>query len=205
MSPHRIRIVSESEFSHPVIILDAILEKLDENSASLRSYQKYIQGTTLSPKKKRKHSDHASKKSAKKKKRLNSDQPPSIPPPVVSNDNLGVDLDEPTSPSKFAPVSPAGFQSVLESPSNRVSLDYDSFEDDDQDGEKQSELEDLPKISTVKDNQDEDTPMQTVDIPSSEGLIVDDESHDMSIVLYSKPSTMTFNIDLNDYSPLPQK
>ncbi|CAI9303671.1 unnamed protein product [Lactuca saligna] len=64
-------------------------------------------------KKKRKHSDHASKKSAKKKKRLNSDQPPSIPSPIISNDNLGVDLDEPTSPPKFAPVSSASFQSIL--------------------------------------------------------------------------------------------
>ncbi|CAI9303672.1 unnamed protein product [Lactuca saligna] len=47
--------------------------------------------------------------------------------------------------------------------------------------------------------------MQTVDIPSNEGLIVDDEPHNMSIVLYSKPSTMTFSIDLDDYSPSPQK
>ncbi|CAH1432991.1 unnamed protein product [Lactuca virosa] len=47
--------------------------------------------------------------------------------------------------------------------------------------------------------------MQTVDIPSSEGLIVDDEPNDMSIVLYSKASTRTFSIDLDDYSPSPQK
>ncbi|CAH1451719.1 unnamed protein product [Lactuca virosa] len=166
-----------------------------------------------------------------KKKRANSDQPPLVPSLAVSNDNLGVDLDEPTfplktgttskplsfldslfqapsdyvEPSSLALVSPAGFQSVLESPRNHVSLDYDSLEDDDQDSVKKSELEDLPKSFPVQDNQDEDTPMQTVDIPSSEGLIVDDEPHDMSIVLYSKPSTRTFNIDLNDYSPSPHK
>ncbi|CAI9278366.1 unnamed protein product [Lactuca saligna] len=47
--------------------------------------------------------------------------------------------------------------------------------------------------------------MQTIDIPSNEGLIVDDEPNDMSTVLESKASTMTFNIDLDDYSPSPQK
>ncbi|CAH1447130.1 unnamed protein product [Lactuca virosa] len=158
-------------------------------------------------------------------------QLPPIPSPSVSDDNLGADLDEPTSPPKYGtsskphsflyslfqapsdydepsspvPVSPVGFQSILESPSNRVSLDYDSPEDDDQDGEKQYEPEDLPKSSRVQDNQDGDTTMQMIDIPTSEGLIVDDEPHVMSIVLYSKPSTGTFSIDLDYYSPSPQK
>ncbi|CAH1432992.1 unnamed protein product [Lactuca virosa] len=79
MSPYQIRTASESEFSHPVMIPVVILAKLGENSVSLCSYQKYIKGTTSSPKRKRKHSDHASKKSTKKKKRSKSDQPPSIP------------------------------------------------------------------------------------------------------------------------------
>ncbi|CAI9298223.1 unnamed protein product [Lactuca saligna] len=156
-------------------------------------------------------------------------QPPPIPYPTISDDNIGVDLDEPTflpkygttskllsfldslfqtssdyvKPSSLASVSPAVFQSVLESPSNHVSFDYDSLEDDDQDGEKQSELEDFPRSFPVQDNQDEDIPMQTVDIPFSEGLIVDNEPHDMSIVLYSKPSTNTLTIDLDEYSPSP--
>ncbi|CAH1420792.1 unnamed protein product [Lactuca virosa] len=43
--------------------------------------------------------------------------------------------------------------------------------------------------------------MRRVDIPSSEGLIVDDETNDVSIVLYSNASTRTFSIDLDDYSP----
>ncbi|CAI9279870.1 unnamed protein product [Lactuca saligna] len=47
--------------------------------------------------------------------------------------------------------------------------------------------------------------MQKIVIPSTEGLIVDDEPNDMSIFLYSKASTKTFNIDLDDYSPSPQK
>ncbi|CAH1444252.1 unnamed protein product [Lactuca virosa] len=182
MSPYRICTASESEFSHPFIIPDVILAKLGENSASLRSYQKYIKGTTSSPKRKRKHSDHASKKSAKKKKKQSkSDKPPSIPSPDVSEDNLGVDLVEPTStpksgttskrlpfldslfqsPSDYvesssqAPVSPAYFQSDLEGESNHVSLvNYDSDEDDEQEGDKQFELEDLTKSSPVEDNQD---------------------------------------------------
>ncbi|CAI9286877.1 unnamed protein product [Lactuca saligna] len=145
--------------------------------ASLCSYHKYIKGNTSSPKRKRKYSDHASKKSARKKKRSKLDQPPSIPYPHVSEDNIGADLDAPTSPPKL---------SYLEGPSNHVSLvDYDSNEDHDQDGEKQSELEDLTKSSPLQDNQDDDTSMQTVDIPSSEGVIVDDEPNDMSIVLRS--------------------
>ncbi|CAH1422976.1 unnamed protein product [Lactuca virosa] len=227
MKPYRIRTTSESDSSHPLILPDDILTKLDENSASLCSYQKYIQGIILPPKNKRKHSDHASKKLAKKKKISKSNQPPPIPSLVISNDNLGADLDEPTSPPKSgtsskphsfldslfqapsdydepsspAPVSATCFQSVLEIPSNRVSLDYDSLEDDDQNGEKQIEPEDLPKSSPVEDNQDEDTSMQTVDIPTSEGLVVDDEPHDMSIVLYSNAPTRTFSIDLDDYSP----
>lgn len=40
-----------------------------------------------------------------------------------------------------------------------------------------------------------------VDIPSSEGMIVDDEPNDVSIVLYSNTSTRTFSIDLDDFSP----
>ncbi|CAH1427027.1 unnamed protein product [Lactuca virosa] len=167
MSPYQIRTTSEYEFIHPIIIPDVILAKLGENSASLRSYQKYIKGITSSPKKKRKHSDHASKKLAKKKKAMKSD---------------------------------------LEGPRNRVSLVcYDSIDDNDQEGEKQSELEDLTQSTPVQHNQDDDTPIQTVDIPSSEGLIVDNEPNDMSIVLYSKTYTMTFNIDLDDYSPSTQK
>ncbi|CAI9301105.1 unnamed protein product [Lactuca saligna] len=47
--------------------------------------------------------------------------------------------------------------------------------------------------------------MQTVHIPSSEGLIVDDEPDDMSIFINSKPSTRTFSIDLDDYSHSHQK
>ncbi|CAH1444253.1 unnamed protein product [Lactuca virosa] len=47
--------------------------------------------------------------------------------------------------------------------------------------------------------------MQMVDIPSNEGLIVDDEPNYMSIALYSKASTRTLNIDLDDYSPSPKK
>lgn len=43
--------------------------------------------------------------------------------------------------------------------------------------------------------------MRTVDIPSSEGLIVDDEINDMSVVLYSTASARTFTVDLDDYSP----
>ncbi|CAH1425541.1 unnamed protein product [Lactuca virosa] len=118
----RICTASESESSHPVIIPDAILAKLDKNSVSLRSYQKYIHGTTSSPKRKRKHSDHASKKLAKKKKRSKLDQLPPIPSPAVSNDNLGVDLDEPTSPPKFHTTSkPLSFlDSLFQAPS-----DYD--------------------------------------------------------------------------------
>ncbi|CAH1449506.1 unnamed protein product [Lactuca virosa] len=196
---------------------DDIIKKLDENTTCLHSYQKYIQGTTLSPKRKSKHSDHASKKSAKKKKRSKPDQPPFIPSPHVSEDNIREDLEEPTyslksgitsrsfpfldslfqAPSDYvessspSPVSPACFQSDIEGPSNHVSLDYDSLEDDDQDGEKKSKLQDLPIHSPVQDNQDENTPMQTIDIPSNEGLIVDDERNDMSIVLHSKANTRT--------------
>ena len=58
---------------------------------------------------------------------------------------------------------------------------YGSFEGDDQDGEKEYKLEDLAKISPLPDNQNEDNPMRTVDIPSSEVMIVDDEPHDISI------------------------
>ncbi|CAH1413457.1 unnamed protein product [Lactuca virosa] len=47
--------------------------------------------------------------------------------------------------------------------------------------------------------------MQTVYLPSNEGMIVDDEPNHMSIVLYSKESNKTFNIHLDDYSPSPQK
>ncbi|CAH1420039.1 unnamed protein product [Lactuca virosa] len=170
ISPYRIRIASESEFSQPVIIPDAILAKPDENNEP-----------TSPPK---------SGTSSKALSFLDS----LFQPPFC--------YVEPSSP---ALVSPAGFQSVLECPSNFVSLDYDSLEDDDQDSEKHIQLEDLSKSSPVQDNQDEDTPMQMVDIPSSEGLIVDDEPHDMSINLYSTPSTRTFNIDLDNYSPSPQK
>ncbi|CAH1432415.1 unnamed protein product [Lactuca virosa] len=145
----------------------------------------------------------------------------------VSDVNLGADLEEPTSlpksgttskpfslldslfqapsdydePSSSAPVSPVGIQSVLKSPSYHISLDYDSLEDDDQDDDKKSEPETFPKSSPVQDNHGEDTPMQMVDIPSSEGLIVDNDPNDMSIVLYSNGSTRTFSIDLDDYSP----
>ncbi|CAH1413593.1 unnamed protein product [Lactuca virosa] len=138
MTSYRIRMASESGSSQPVIIPDSILTKLDENSASLCSYQKYIQGIISPPKKKRKHSDHTSKKKAKKKKKSN--QPPPIPSSVVSDDNHGADLEEPTSlpksgttsksfsfidslfqapsdsdePSSSAPVSPARVQSDLE-------------------------------------------------------------------------------------------
>ncbi|CAI9263434.1 unnamed protein product [Lactuca saligna] len=42
--------------------------------------------------------------------------------------------------------------------------------------------------------------MRTVDIPSSEGLIVDDENNDMSIVLCSTVSARTFTIELDEYS-----
>ncbi|CAH1413458.1 unnamed protein product [Lactuca virosa] len=101
MSPYQIRIASESDFSNIFIIPDVILAKLVENSVSLHSCQKYIKGTTSSPKKQRKYSDHASKKLAKKKKQSKIDQPPSISSPNVSEDNLGVDLDEPTSPPKI--------------------------------------------------------------------------------------------------------
>lgn len=76
------------------------------NTVSLYAHIKnYIQETTLSPKRKRKHSDHASKESAKKKKQLNSDQPPFIPSPHVSEDDIGADLDEPTSPPKSSTTS----------------------------------------------------------------------------------------------------
>ncbi|CAI9278324.1 unnamed protein product [Lactuca saligna] len=138
----------------------------------------------------------------KKKKRLNSDQPPSIPFPHVSEDDIGVDLDEPTSPPKSSTTSkplsflyslfqapsayvesssmtldsPAYFQSNLEGPRNCVSLvNYD----DEQEGEKQFQLQNLTNSSAVQDNQDEDTTIQTVHIPSSEGLIFDDELNDM--------------------------
>ncbi|CAI9280917.1 unnamed protein product [Lactuca saligna] len=160
-------------------------------------------GIISPPKKKRKHSDHASKKSAKKKKKSKSSQPPTISSLSISDDNHGADLEEPTSlpksgttsksfsfiyslfhapsdydkPSSSAPVSPAHIQSVLESPNHHVSLDYDSLEDDNQDDDKQSEPENFPQDSTVQDNPDDDTPMRTVDIPSSEGLIVDDKTN----------------------------
>ncbi|CAI9285232.1 unnamed protein product [Lactuca saligna] len=162
MMPYRIRTAAESGSSQPIIILDSILTKLDENSASLCSYQKYIQGITSPPKKKRKHSDHASKKSAKKKKISKSSEPPPISSPAITDDNHGAYLEEPTSlpkygttsksfsfidslfhapsdydkPSSSAPVSPAHVQSVLESPKHHVSLDYDSIEDDNQDDDK---------------------------------------------------------------------
>ncbi|CAH1445406.1 unnamed protein product [Lactuca virosa] len=93
----------------------------------------YLQSWT---KKKRKHSDHASKKSAKKKKKSKSNQPPPISSVAISDDNLGPHLEEPTSLPKS--VSPSRLQPVLESPSYRVPLDYDSLEDDDQDDDKQS-------------------------------------------------------------------
>ncbi|CAH1415951.1 unnamed protein product [Lactuca virosa] len=194
MTPYRIHIASDFEFSHPIIIPYTILAKLDENNASLCSYQRYIQGTTSSPKNK-----NVLDKTRSPPKYGTTSNPFSF---LDSSFQAPYDYDE---PSSLTPVSPAGFQSVLESPSNRVSLDYDSLHDDDQDGEKKFELEDLPKSFPVQYNQDKDTPMQMVDIASSEGLIVDDEPHDMSIVLYSKPSTRTFNIDLDDYSPSPQK
>ncbi|CAI9283899.1 unnamed protein product [Lactuca saligna] len=146
-----------------------------------------------------------------------------IPSPTVSDDNHGADLGEPTSLPKSGTTSAslsfldslfqapsdydepssssARVQSVLESPIHHVSLDYDLFKDDNQDDDKQSEPEAFPQGSPVQDNHDEDTPMQTVDIPSGEGLIVDDETNDMSIVLYSNASTRAFNIDLDDYSP----
>lgn len=163
MSPYRIHTSSESEFSHPVIIPDVILAKLGENRASLYSYQKYIKGTTSSPKRKKKHSYHALKNSAKKKKRSKSDQQPSIPSLDVCEYNIGVDLDDPVSPPKSgttskplsfldslfqapsdyvessspAPVSPACFQSDLEGPTNPVPLvNYDSYEEDEQEGKK---------------------------------------------------------------------
>ncbi|CAI9278033.1 unnamed protein product [Lactuca saligna] len=167
-------------------------------------------GTTSPPKKKRKHSDHASKKSAKKKNKSKSSQSRPISSPAVSDDNNGADLEEPTSlpksgttsmsfsfidslfhtpsnydkPSSSAPVSPAHVQSVLESLNHHVSLDYDSLEDDKPDDDKQPEPENFPQDSPVQDNPDDDTPMRMVDIPSTEGLIVDDKTNDMSIVLY---------------------
>ncbi|CAI9276478.1 unnamed protein product [Lactuca saligna] len=76
MTPYRICMTSESGSSQPVIIPDSILTKLDENNASLYSYQKYIRGIISPPKKKMKHSDNASKKSAKKKKKSKSNQLP---------------------------------------------------------------------------------------------------------------------------------
>ncbi|CAI9292070.1 unnamed protein product [Lactuca saligna] len=88
-----------------------------------------------------------------------------------------------------------------EIPSHHVSLDYDSLEDNNQDDDKQSKPETIPQGYPVHDNLDKDTPMRTVDIPSSEVLIVDDETNDMPIVLYSNASTRTFSIDLDDYSP----
>ncbi|CAI9285659.1 unnamed protein product [Lactuca saligna] len=107
---------------------------------------------------------------------------------VVSDDNHGADLEEPISlpksgitskPSSFldslfqapsdydepfslAPVSPARVQSVLESPSHSVSLDYDSLEDDNQDDDKQSEPENLLQGSPVHNNLDEDALMEAV-------------------------------------------
>lgn len=66
-------------------------------------------------------------------------------------------------------------------------------------------LENLTKSFVIQYNQDEDTTIQTVHIPSSKGLLVDDEPNDMSIVLYYKASTRTFSIDLDDYSSSPQK
>ncbi|CAH1448061.1 unnamed protein product [Lactuca virosa] len=197
------RTASTSESSHLVIIPDTILAKIDANSASLRSYQKYIQGTISPPKKKRKHSDHASKKLAKKKKRSKSVPQPPIPSPDVSDDTHEAELDNPMSSPKS--VSPAHVQSVLESPNHRVSLGYDSLDDDNQDDDNQSKPETFTQGSPVQDNHDEDTAIQTVDIPSSEGLIVDDETSDMSIVLYSNASAKTFSIDLDDYSPPTRK
>ncbi|CAI9291912.1 unnamed protein product [Lactuca saligna] len=186
-----------------------------------------MQGIISPTKKKRLHSDHASKKSEKKKKKSKSSQPPPISSLAVSDDNHGADLEEPTSlpkssttsklssfldslfqapydydePFSSAPLSPTRFHSVLESPSHHVSLDYNSLEEDNQDDAKQSKPENFPQDYHVQDNSDEDTPMRTVDIPSSEGLIVDDETNDMSIVLYSNASAKTFNTDLDDYSP----
>ncbi|CAI9279236.1 unnamed protein product [Lactuca saligna] len=187
MTPYQIRTTSESGSSQPIIIPDSILTKLDENSDSLCSYQKYIQGIISPPKKKRNHSDHASKKSAKNKKSKS-----------ISLFHAPSDYDK---PSSLALVSPAHVQSVLESPNHHGSLDYDSLKDDNQDDDKQSEPENIPQDSLVQDNPDDDTPMRTIDIPSSEGLIVDDETNDMSIVLYSILSARTFTIDLDDYSP----
>ncbi|CAH1452716.1 unnamed protein product [Lactuca virosa] len=227
MTLYRMTIASTSESSHPVIIPDTIVAKIDANSASLRSYQKYIKGTISPPKKKRKHSDHASKKLAKKKKQSKFVPQPPIPSPDVSDDNQEAELDNPISspksgttskspsfldslfhvprdydePPSSAPVSPARVQSVLESPNHRASLGYDSIDNDNQDDDNQSDPETFPQGSPLQDHQDEDTPIQTVDIPSSEGLIVDDETSDMSIVLYSNASAKTFSIDLDDYSP----
>lgn len=55
------------------------------------------------------------------------------------------------------------------------------------------------------DDQDEDIPMQAVDMPPSNGLIVNDEPTNMSIVMYNKVSTRVFDIDLDDYSRFLQK
>ncbi|CAI9294425.1 unnamed protein product [Lactuca saligna] len=203
MMPYRIRTEAESGSSQPGIILP--------------------------PKKKRKHFDHASKKSAKKKKKKKSksSQPPPISSAAVSDDNHGANLEEPTSlpksgttsksfsfidslfhalsdydkPSSSSLVSPTQVQSVLESQNHYVSFDYDSLENDNQDDDKQSEPENFPQHSPIQDNLDDDTPMRTVDIPSSEGLIAHDETNDISIVIYSIVSSRTFTIDLDDYTP----
>lgn len=226
MTPYWMRTASTSESSHPVIIPDTIIEKIDANSTSLRSYQKYIQGTISHPKKKRKHSDHAPKKLSNKKKRSKSVPQPPIPSPEVSDYNQEAELDNPLSspksgtiskspsfldslfhapsyyhkPPSSAPVSPARIHSVLESPNHRASLSYDSLDDD-----NQSDPDTFPQGSPLQDHHDEGTPIQTVEIPSSEGLIIDDETSDMSIVLYSNASAKTFSIDLDDYSPPTQK
>lgn len=101
----------------------------------------------------------------KEEKEIQIKSTASIWSPAVSDDNHGADLEEPTSlpksgttsksfsfidslfqapfdydaPSSSALVSPARVQSVLESPTHHVSLEYESLEDDNQDDDKQSQ------------------------------------------------------------------
>ncbi|CAI9295467.1 unnamed protein product [Lactuca saligna] len=178
--PYRIRKTAESGSSQPVVIPDSILTKLYENSASLCSYQKYIHELLRLPKR---------RGSILIMHPTNLEEPTSLPKSGTTSKSFSfIDsvFHAPSNyhkPSSSAPISLAHVQSVLECPNHHVSLDYDSLEDDNQDDDKKSEPKNFPQDYPVQDNPDDDTPMRTVDIPSSEGLIVNDETNDMSIVL----------------------
>ncbi|CAH1448893.1 unnamed protein product [Lactuca virosa] len=193
MTPYKMRVASESKFPHRIIILSVILEKLDIDSTYIRSYHKCIYRIIVSPKKGKKKSNNALKKMMKKLKKSKPDPTPS----VYSQDASHVCVQS----SSPAPDSWTSNQSEQTGPSNCATM-VDSFSnhDDEQEGEKQT-----PQTLSTQDDQDKNIPMQTVAIPPSEGLIVDDEPTNMSIILHSKVSFRAFNIDLDNYYPSPHK